>query len=74
MDQRCHCQRRHRRPLSSVSVRTEHRLFRPGDCSDVEARELEWPITRFTGWITVLVGIGTSWVFSVLVLEDVLAF
>jgi len=35
---------------------------------------LEWPITRFTGWITVLVGIGTSWVFSVLVLEDVLAF
>ena len=32
------------------------------------------PIARFTGWLAVLVGIGTSWVFSVLLLEDVLAF
>lgn len=31
-------------------------------------------IARFTGWMAILVGIGTSWVFSVLLLEDVLAF
>ena len=35
---------------------------------------LERPIGRFTGWIAVLVGIGTSWVFAILLLEDVLAF
>lgn len=35
---------------------------------------LERPIARFTGWMAILVGIGTSWVFSVLLLEDVLAF
>jgi putative amide transporter protein len=35
---------------------------------------LERSIARFTGWIAVLVGIGTSWVFAILLLEDVLAF
>lgn len=35
---------------------------------------LERPIARFTGWMAILVGIGTSWVFGLLLLEDVLAF
>lgn len=35
---------------------------------------LERPIARATGWVAVLAGIGTSWVFAILLLEDVLAF
>ena len=32
------------------------------------------PIGRFTGWVAVLEGIGTSWVFAILLLQDSLAF
>ena len=35
---------------------------------------LERPIARFTGWMAILVGIGTSWVFAILLLEEELAF
>lgn len=35
---------------------------------------LERPIARFTGWVAILAGIGTAWVFGLLLLEDVLAF
>lgn len=35
---------------------------------------LERPITRLTGWVAILAGIGTAWVFGLLLLEDVLAF
>jgi putative amide transporter protein len=35
---------------------------------------LERPIARITGWFTILVGIGTSWVFAILLLQDELAF
>lgn len=35
---------------------------------------LELPIARITGWVTILVGIGTSWVFAILLLQDELAF
>src|SRR5215211_6772777 len=35
---------------------------------------LELPIARITGWATFLVGIGTSWVFAILILQDELSF
>jgi hypothetical protein len=35
---------------------------------------LERPIARITGWVAVLEGIGTSWVFAILLLEGELAF
>jgi hypothetical protein len=35
---------------------------------------LERPIARITGWLAVLEGIGTSWVFAILLLEEELAF
>jgi hypothetical protein len=35
---------------------------------------LERPIARFTGWMAILEGIGTSWVFAILLLENELAF
>jgi putative amide transporter protein len=35
---------------------------------------LERPIARFTGWVAILEGIGTSWVLAILLLEDSLAF
>jgi hypothetical protein len=35
---------------------------------------LERPIARITGWAAILVGIGTSWVFAILILEEELAF
>jgi putative amide transporter protein len=35
---------------------------------------LERPIARITGWAAILVGIGTSWVFAILLLEEELAF
>lgn len=35
---------------------------------------LERPIARLTGWVAILAGIGTAWVFGLLLLEDVLAF
>lgn len=35
---------------------------------------LERPIARFTGWVAILEGIGTSWVFAILLLEEELAF
>jgi putative amide transporter protein len=35
---------------------------------------LERPIARFTGWVAILEGIGTSWVFAILLLEDQLTF
>jgi putative amide transporter protein len=35
---------------------------------------LERPIARITGWLAVLEGIGTSWVFAILLLQDELAF
>jgi hypothetical protein len=35
---------------------------------------LERPIARVTGWLTILVGVGTSWVFAILLLEGELAF
>jgi hypothetical protein len=35
---------------------------------------LERPIARFTGWVAILEGIGTSWVFAILLLEGELAF
>jgi putative amide transporter protein len=34
----------------------------------------ERPIARFTGWIAVLEGIGTSWVFAILLLQEELTF
>lgn len=35
---------------------------------------LERPIARITGWLAVLEGIGTAWVFAILLLQDELAF
>lgn len=35
---------------------------------------LERPIARFTGWVAILEGIGTSWVFAILLLEEELVF
>jgi putative amide transporter protein len=35
---------------------------------------LERPIAKITGWAAILVGIGTSWVFAILLLEGQLAF
>jgi hypothetical protein len=35
---------------------------------------LELPIARLTGWLAILIGIGTSWVFAILLLEEELAF
>lgn len=35
---------------------------------------LELPIARITGWVTILVGIGTSWALAIAVLEGKLAF
>jgi hypothetical protein len=35
---------------------------------------LERPIARITGWVAILEGIGTSWVFAILLLEGELAF
>jgi putative amide transporter protein len=35
---------------------------------------LERPIGRITGWVTILEGIATAWVFGFLLLEDVIAF
>ena len=35
---------------------------------------LERPIARITGWVAILEGIGTSWVFAILLLEAELAF
>jgi putative amide transporter protein len=35
---------------------------------------LERPIARITGWVAVLEGIGTSWVFAILILENKLTF
>jgi hypothetical protein len=35
---------------------------------------LERPIARITGWVAILEGIGTSWVFAILLLEEELAF
>jgi len=35
---------------------------------------LERPIARLTGWVAILEGIGTSWVFAILLLEGELAF
>jgi hypothetical protein len=35
---------------------------------------LERPIARVTGWLAILEGIGTSWVFAILLLEGELAF
>lgn len=35
---------------------------------------LERPIARATGWVAVIAGVGTSWVFAILLLEEELAF
>jgi len=35
---------------------------------------LERPIARLTGWVAIIQGIGTSWVFAILLLEGELAF
>jgi hypothetical protein len=35
---------------------------------------LERPIARITGWLAILEGIGTAWVFAILLLQDELAF
>ena len=35
---------------------------------------LERPIARITGWVAILEGIGTAWVFAILLLEEELAF
>jgi hypothetical protein len=35
---------------------------------------LERPIARFTGWVAILEGIGTSWVFAILLLQNELSF
>jgi hypothetical protein len=35
---------------------------------------LERPIAALTGWLAILEGIGTAWVFGILLLEDVIAF
>jgi putative amide transporter protein len=35
---------------------------------------LERPIAKFTGLVTVFIGIATAWVFGILLLEDVIAF
>jgi hypothetical protein len=35
---------------------------------------IERPITKLTGWLAILEGIATAWVFGILLLEDVIAF
>jgi putative amide transporter protein len=35
---------------------------------------MERPITKLTGWLAILEGIATAWVFGILLLEDVIAF
>jgi putative amide transporter protein len=35
---------------------------------------MERPITKLTGWLAILEGIGTSWVFAILLLQEELAF
>ncbi len=35
---------------------------------------MERPIAKLTGWLAILEGIGTAWVFGILVLEKVIAF
>jgi hypothetical protein len=35
---------------------------------------LERPVARLAGWLAILAGIGTSWVFAILLLEEELAF
>jgi hypothetical protein len=35
---------------------------------------LERPIAKITGWVAILEGIGTAWVFAILLLEEELAF
>jgi putative amide transporter protein len=35
---------------------------------------LERPVARVTGWLAILEGIGTAWVFAILLLEEELAF
>jgi hypothetical protein len=35
---------------------------------------LERPVARLAGWLAILTGIGTSWVFAILLLEEELAF
>lgn len=35
---------------------------------------MERPIAKLTGWLAILEGIGTAWVFGILLLEDVVAF
>lgn len=35
---------------------------------------LERPIARLTGWVAIVEGIGTAWVFAILLLEEELAF
>ena len=35
---------------------------------------LELPIARITGWVTILVGIGTAWAFAIAILEGKVAF
>jgi hypothetical protein len=35
---------------------------------------LERPVARITGWLAILEGIGTAWVFAILLLEEELAF
>ena len=32
------------------------------------------PIARFTGWVTVLVGVGTAWAFAIAILEGKVTF
>ena len=32
------------------------------------------PIARITGWVTILVGVGTSWVFAIAILEGKVTF
>jgi hypothetical protein len=35
---------------------------------------LERPVARVTGWLAILEGIGTAWIFAILLLEEELAF
>jgi putative amide transporter protein len=35
---------------------------------------LELPIARITGWVAIVEGIGTAWVFAILLLEEELVF
>jgi putative amide transporter protein len=35
---------------------------------------LERPIARITGWVTILVGIGTAWAFAIAILEGKVTF